>query len=478
MSVWLLALVMPVQAVAAPKSKKPNKILIPENANLPPKPNSALCFFYRTAEWVDNFLLQGIDTNYVTLPEHSWRLALNGGVVGINSRWTAVNMNEVGTISLFTRTMPSAELGFNAGYRGFGFGYSWDLLNAYSRNMNISLGSKRFGLDFSMHRSARLGGEILYEDIPRDVDIENPAKLDQGFMWITNTNLSAWFALNATHYSHQAAIKQSYIQKRTAGSLLLSLSYLATDMAIRDTMTINGIPVLSYVLLSDVTHIYTHQVALGLGYGINYTPNRGKFLLHCAAYVQLVCYSINQITIAVPDTIKLPSEPRYSISPAFPVHITGNMRAALSWEINPWVHLSLWAQVNNIRFTSADQGPGSVTIKLSNWNWQTHLTLGVRFGAGAKRVKKVLDDEEEYLLAKEQYIVEQARKQRRDTALVEAAAKIHAEHAATDSISMEMIEDAHEMAKENAQMSAERKHRKRASQLPQWITDYFFSPYR
>lgn len=50
-----------------------------------------------------------------------------------------------------------------------------------------------------------------------------------------NTSLTAWYALNASHYSHNAAIKQSHIQKRTASSLLLSLGFLASEMKILDS---------------------------------------------------------------------------------------------------------------------------------------------------------------------------------------------------------------------------------------------------
>jgi len=36
----------------------------------------------------------------------------------------------------------------------------------------------------------------------------------------------------------------------------------------------------------------------------------------------------------------------------YSVHVTGNVRAAISWEINKWAHMSLWATGDNIRFRS------------------------------------------------------------------------------------------------------------------------------
>lgn len=373
----LLIWLMPAYAQTATKAEKADKEL-----------SQALKYLYRAGDRVDRYLLQGVDTDYITLPEHCWRLALTTGMVGINSNLTFDNMSEVGRISFLTRTSSSIDVGFHAGYRSLGFGYSWDAMHAYSQKLSFSLGSKIFGLDFSHQKSANIQGKAVFRDLK-----DSPAvDIEQGLLRITNTNLSLWYALNSAHYSHRAAISQSYIQRRTAGSLLLSLSYMATDVSVHDTLTYKGQPIISKLLMNDITHLRTHQVAVGLGYGINYTPNRGKVLLHLDAHLKLVCYSINEITFAVPDSIVLPGEPHYDIDPRFPVHVTGNLRAAVSWEICPWAHLSWWVIGNNIRFTSKNDEL-SRSLEMSNWNWQTCLSVGVRLGAGKERVRKALDDE-------------------------------------------------------------------------------------
>ena len=344
-------------------------------------------FFYRIGERVDRYLLQNVDTNYITLPEHSWQVSFTSSMVGINSYYSTNLLGETAKIALLSRTTPSVDLGFYAGYRGIGFGYSWDVQNAYTRHLKFSVGSKSMGLDFQRQVSTNLSGKVIN---PYDPSASSGI-LSKGYVWITNTNLTAWYALNSEHYSHQAAIKQSYIQKRSAGSILLSLSYMHTQMALQDTFTYHGVPILA-IIMDSVKSITTHQVAVGLGYGINYTPNKGKVLLHAAANLQLVCYSINQLTLALDSSTValLPGEARFNIHPQYPVHVTGNVRAAVSWEINRWVHLSAWAQANNIRFRSKETELTEVIMR--NWNWQVHLNLGVRFGAGRQRVLKALED--------------------------------------------------------------------------------------
>lgn len=344
--------------------------------------NKAAAFFYRVGKWVDNLQLRGLDTAYITLPEHSWRVAFTNGELGVNSSFN--NWHDIATvISLRTQTTPSLELGFNAGYRGFGFGYSWDVLHAHSTNMNISLGSKAFGLEFTRTVSSNMVGQLYVTN-----ELVDNAYLKNGDVRTSYTTLSAWYALNSRHYSHNAAIKQSYIQRRTAGSLLLSVSYMSTQMAMLDSARFKHDD--DTYFFDGMSNMITRQVAIGIGYGINYTPNHGKVLLHAAANMQIVCYSINHISLFVQDSVRLPAEPQYALYPDKPVHVTGNMRAAVSWEINRWVHLAAWAQASHVRFAakSGDLQP----LQIRSWHWQAHINIGVRFGAGKKRVREVLGE--------------------------------------------------------------------------------------
>lgn len=365
--------------VAKPKEKKVSK---------------GLMFFYRVGDWVDHFLLKGVDTNYVALPEHSWRVAYTNAMVGIHSTMSSYvtyyasdgSLHNI-SISLVNKTIPSVDLGFYAGYRGFGFGYSWDAMNAYSRRLSFSLGSKSMGLDFSLQTSANIATTLAVERDPID-DFKNQVT-------ISNASLSLWYALNAAHYSHQAAVKQSYIQKKTAGSLLLQLSYMSSYVGLGDSVKNFGgdRPVLAS-MMNNLTSLQTRQVAVGIGYGINYTPNHGKVVLHASANALLVAYSVNLVSYYLPDSIEngLPDRPMYNLNPKIPVHVTGNMRAAVSWEINKWVHLAAWANVENIRFNSALTANENY-IRLSNWNWKVQANIGVRFGAGRNRLERALAKE-------------------------------------------------------------------------------------
>lgn len=335
------------------------------------KENSSVRFVYRTGDFLNAWAMRGVDSAYIGLPEFGWRAAFTAAQTGIHSNYTAKQTDVLGDVILQSTTTPSVDLGFHASYRALGFGYSWDPLNAYSNRLNFSLGSKMLGLEFSRKRCTNLRSALLIPSMP-----DYRGELSDNEVHISHTNLTVWYALNSSHYSHNAATKQGYIQRKTAGSLLINASYTATSLSLHDSLNVLK------NFLHDINQMQTHQVSVGLGYGINYTPNQGKVLLHLSGLVQLVCFSINQIAFAHPDSVPAFATPNYIIYPKHPVHVSGTMRGGVSWEINRWVHLSAWAQADNVRFNAATE---NAHLDLSNWIWQAHLNIGVRFGVPKKR---------------------------------------------------------------------------------------------
>lgn len=72
------------------------------------QPSKAAVFFHRTAERVDNFLLRGLDSNYIALPEFRWRVAQTNGETGLSSVYTT--WVDPGTpVSLASHSTPSVE---------------------------------------------------------------------------------------------------------------------------------------------------------------------------------------------------------------------------------------------------------------------------------------------------------------------------------------------------------------------------------
>lgn len=109
------------------------------------------------------------------------------------------------------------------------------------------------------------------------------------------------------------------------------------------------------------------QTGIHSNYTAKQTDVLGDVILHAFAH---------------PDSVPAFATPNYIIYPKHPVHVSGTMRGGVSWEINRWVHLSAWAQADNVRFNAATE---NAHLDLSNWIWQAHLNIGVRFGVPKKR---------------------------------------------------------------------------------------------
>ena len=381
-------------------------------------------FFYRAALWYDNFTIKGVDTSYITLPEYPFRVAFTNSEVGINSKFTVKYNDIIGRVQLQSVSTPSIDLGFHVGFRGLGFGYSWDALHAYAQKLNFSFGSKSLGIELLHQKTTNLHSTI---SIP-DMKIFEPADLGDKEVWIKNTTVNLWYAFNARHYSHNETMKQTMIQRRSAGSLLVSLSYLNSDISFghdsaRHNQTVAAI-------MSGINKVVTHQVAAGVGYGINYTPNRGKVVLHASATMQVVFYSVNYISYTTLDTLPDFVYPSYEIKPTSPVHVAGTVRAAVSWEINKWVNMHAWAKADNLSFTAKSKNS---LFQLQNWNWQANISIAVRFGVSKDKI-------------------------RRELGIIEPAPQLTPKK--EDAVTPEVVTP-----------------KKKRSGLPRWLTDYFFSPH-
>ena len=380
--------------------------------------------FYRAALWFDNFAMKGLDTAYLTLPEYPFRVAFTNSEVGINSKFTVRYNDIIGQVQLQSVSTPSIDLGFHVGFRGLGFGYSWDALHAYAQKLNFSFGSKSLGIELLHQKTTNLHSTI---SVP-DMEIFEPFDLGDKEVWIKNTTLHAWYAFNARHYSHNETMKQTMIQRRSAGSLLVSLSYLNSDISFGHDSARHNQTVA--VIMSGINKVVTHQVAAGVGYGINYTPNHGKVVLHASATMQVVFYSVNYISYTAVDTLPDFVYPSYEIKPTSPVHVAGTVRAAVSWEINKWVNMHAWAKADNLSFTAKSKNS---LFQLQNWNWQANISIAVRFGVSKDKV-------------------------RRELGIIEPAPQLTPK--TEEVVTPETV-------------TTEKKRRG----LPRWVTDYFFSPH-
>ena len=333
----------------------------------------------RLLDRADLFFMKNVDPNYLMLPRHRFRIAISGDW---GSVYTSMHCNDIPyyeNVYMSFGSNVAPKLGLVFSYRNTNIGYSVDLFRGYS-NFKFSILQNGFGIELFRRKTTFSGGGIESSGTGGKLEVGS------GDIATTTFFLSGYVALNRRKFSMPAAFNASFIQRKSAGSALIVADFIYSRMAL-----------LSDALVSrtgGVNEMELYQIAIGAGYGYNYTPNKGKFLLHVSATPMLAV--LNRMIITGDDRMFMPDEAGYNlilsrkIKPEFPVYITGRAKVALVYNISPRFVLAFNTVVNNIRFKAKDRmiatGDGStltynpeIRMRTMTWDWNAVLYFGVRF---------------------------------------------------------------------------------------------------
>ena len=206
-----------------------------------------------------------------------------------------------------------------------------------------------FELNFNSY-GRRFGFDIIYQDAKNftgwhDHDGIERITLPDGVLSVKTLNLNAFYVFNSRRFSYPAAFSQSYIQRRSAGSLLLAVS----GMGQQATLDWN-----------QEMQLKMTNVSLGAGYGYNYVPGQG-WLLHISALPTFIVYSNTSMTFG--DT-------RVPLHYHFPeVIITGRGAVVRQWG-NKFLGMSMLFNFTNIGHKES--------LTIHNIKWRVRTFFGLR----------------------------------------------------------------------------------------------------
>lgn len=331
--------------------------------------------------FADRWFSRGIDTAYLQLPKYPFRLAYRSEVGGAHTSLNVEGLPYYGDLTARFRTNPTPKMGLNVAFRNFNIGYMADLFKGYS-NFGLSFIQNAWGLDIQRRKTSFAHGYFDASEVEGRTDIK------AGDISMTTVFVSAYYAFNNKKFSMPAALKQSYIQRKSAGAPLLYADFRYEDLLFNED---------AYIVQAGGTKdIEICQIALGVGYGYNYTPNQGKLLLHISAIPMLTVF--NQM-IMTGDSRMFWHNEEYDynlvfsrkLKPRYPVFFTGMARAAIVWNINDRFVLACNAVCHNIRFRMRDkmfeidredldlEYNKVINANIMTWDWKADLIFGVRF---------------------------------------------------------------------------------------------------
>ena len=231
-------------------------------------------FMKKVGTMIDSMSVRGLDRNYINAPEKPWQIIAKGNV-----NQTIVSMNADGNIlgvdysaRPYLRTQPSQYVGFWAGYRGYGIGYTVNVGGDKGSNLVFGATGGAYGINVRIHSfdnsnpSINLNSELLSEEEQKtwdDVQLIDP-------IHVRTVIADGYYMFNGKKFSYAAAYDQSVIQKRSAGSLMAGLMYNYTHI---DYATdVNGDLV---YLMHGLGKVKLWQGSAGVGYAYNWVPARG-----------------------------------------------------------------------------------------------------------------------------------------------------------------------------------------------------------
>lgn len=171
-----------------------------------------------------------------------------------------------------------------ATYRGMGAAITinpakWSgVYKDYEFNLNYY--GSRLSLDLSYQRSESLSG---------DIQGDREKRLESGESTLKVLNLVGYYTFNNSRFSYPAAFTQSYIQRRSAGSWLLGISYQGGSIRTNDDLKQRASDA------PEITIEFGH-IGLGGGYGYNLVLGR-KWLLHASLLPTVVVYNRNKMIL-------------------------------------------------------------------------------------------------------------------------------------------------------------------------------------
>lgn len=167
----------------------------------------------------------------------------------------------------------------NVGYKGIALGYTFDPFGDKSGDTRfmLSLYGNFLGIDFLYNKIKSFSGYSEFSGIRYDIPYGVPE------MKIFNIN--SYIVFNHKHFSYPSGVCQSYIQKRSSGSLIGGVTFSRNRTNVADMGF--GVPDLN---------IDSRLVAVGAGYAYTYVPAKDiqislmlmpKFVVYNSSWLNL-----------------------------------------------------------------------------------------------------------------------------------------------------------------------------------------------
>lgn len=315
-----------------------------------------LCFgaqagnwFKAVKNWVDSSDFKGIDTAYVFVPDEPFIVFTNAY---LSNNWMRVGLAPEGQADLLRlsgnlNSIPSTTVSAGLYYHGWGLSYSRGFSDYDDTDFTYTFYGRSYGLEYRYHNSHSLHGML---DAEGD-DVPAPSlRVEESMGRLRTTMFNAYYVFDSYRFSHNAAMAQTAIQRRSCGSWLAIGNY-----------TYGSYTPSRVEELLNFERMSVSNINLGAGYAYNYVFSHEHCLLHGLLAPMLTVWHRNRIHQAQ-DTKSLDQ------------NLSMDALAHINFVYNHGRYIAGLQNIFNINLMSAND-----ELSLCMVDWSGRFFIGVRF---------------------------------------------------------------------------------------------------
>ena len=357
----------------------------------------------------DSLSVKGLDRRYIDAPKKPWQVILRGNINQSDLKLSTTTNEAEEVMPLFVgnltwepriKTDPATYLGFWAGYRGYGFGYSWNVGGDKGRILTFGATGGSYGVNLRIHWFDNDEPEVYIKgnglnEVTEEGDvifapIEFNDKLEIGSPIKTRALFLDGYYLFNKRCSYAAAYDQSVIQKRSSGSLMAGAMYFHSSTEYDNDNNADLI-----MMMNDIGAFKTDQISAGVGYIYNWVPVKGLLVSAMAIpmvtfynHYKMYLFNSNLKEMVQEDmkkegwnkaieTILSMNDKDYKITPAGEESHTSNIRLnfdarlSITYEWNERIFINAFGQFCNFNYKTDN-------IKGRLNDWYINGSIGIR----------------------------------------------------------------------------------------------------
>lgn len=293
--------------------------------------------------WVDSADIAGADTSYVRWPKQDLIASLNFKM--INSLLYVQFDDDLSNVDQKYRGFATSEfqtpISLSLAYRGWGLSYTRSFEKYVDNEFSFSTCGQKYGAELRYQYTRSYTGTLESNlDSQNDIEIQ-PEDISQEVYYA-----NFYYVFNSKRFSLPAALLQTVVQRRSAGSWLAAINFQ------RSILRFHELP------FNKVT---STKLSLGGGYAYNWAFAGEHCLIHASFMPMVNIYNHNSV---------------YSIegkkSASESVSVNGKFQLGFVYNVSRYV-----MGTSNVYYLSWYNLPDYMDVV--GLNWSSRVFIGVRF---------------------------------------------------------------------------------------------------